>query len=190
MKIILGSQSRQRQEVLTEAGYDFAVLTADIDERAIRHTDPKGLVMRLARAKAAAILPQITEPALLVTADQVAVCNGMILEKPRDEAEARKFINHYRDYPLDTVNSMLVTNTTTGKSAGGIDVSRIYFKPIPKAAIDEALQIGRIMHAAGAMLAQHPPFNQYVDRLEGTLDSVAGLPLKLLQRLINEVQTA
>lgn len=188
MKIILGSKSAQRQEVLKDAGYDFSVLTADIDEQAIRHADPKELVLMLARAKAAAILLQITEPSLLITADQVAVCNGMILEKPRDHAEARKFIHYYRDYPLDTVSSVLVTNTATGQSAGGVDITRIYFKEIPESVIDEALRIGRIMHGAGAMLAQHPPFDSYVERLEGTFDSAAGMPLKLLRQLIDKVQ--
>lgn len=189
MKIVLGSKSAQRQEVLKDAGYDFEVRTADIDEQTIRHADPQELVLMLARAKAAAILPQITEPSLLITGDQVAVCNGMILEKPRDHAEARTFIHYYRDHPLDTVSSVLVTNTATGQSAGGVDVTRIYFKEIPESVIDEALLIGRIMHGAGAMLAQYPPFDRYVERIEGTLDSIAGMPLKLLQRLMDEVQS-
>ena len=39
MRLILGSASKFKQEELRNAGYDFEVLAADIDEKAIRHDD-------------------------------------------------------------------------------------------------------------------------------------------------------
>jgi hypothetical protein len=48
MHIILGSSSRFRQQVLREAGVPFMVMTADIDEKAIRHPDPVTMVSSLA----------------------------------------------------------------------------------------------------------------------------------------------
>nr|AEV89965.1 Maf-like protein [Humulus lupulus]AEV89966.1 Maf-like protein [Humulus lupulus]BAF85812.1 putative Maf-like protein [Humulus lupulus] len=78
-KIILGSSSVARRKILAEMGYDFAIMTADIDEKSIRKEIPEELVVALAEAKAAAILPRIptgdyinaVEPTLLITADQV-----------------------------------------------------------------------------------------------------------------------
>lgn len=52
MKIILGSQSRSRRKVLEKLGYEFEVMPADIDEKAIRFDDPTKLTLVLARAKA------------------------------------------------------------------------------------------------------------------------------------------
>lgn len=71
MEIILGSQSKGRRGVLERAGYTFDVMSADIDERAIRRDDPKELTRALARAKADALLPKIVGQALLVTSDQM-----------------------------------------------------------------------------------------------------------------------
>ena len=94
MKIILGSQSEGRQEVLAEMGYEFEVMPSHIDEKAIRHDNPKELVLALANAKADALLPRIAEPALLITADQVVAWKDEIREKPRDEKEERYFLKH------------------------------------------------------------------------------------------------
>jgi septum formation protein len=69
MHIILGSQSHGRRELLSAMGYAFAVMPAHIDEQAIRAKDPATLTLALAHAKADALLPQIHEPALLITSD-------------------------------------------------------------------------------------------------------------------------
>ncbi|GMP81354.1 hypothetical protein CsSME_00036096 [Camellia sinensis var. sinensis] len=55
-KIILGSSSVARRKVLAEMGYDFTIMSADIDEKSIRKEKPEELVMALAEAKADAIL--------------------------------------------------------------------------------------------------------------------------------------
>lgn len=172
---------------MDEAGYNYEILTADIDEKQIRDQDPKKLVLLLAHAKADAILPKISEPGLLITADQVIVCNGRILEKPKDEDEARGFLHGYAQYPMETISSVVVTETATNKRVEGIDIAKVYFKPIPDEVIEEALKIGRVMHCSGAMRCEDPPLNAYVERFEGTKDSTSGMPLKLLKRLIEEM---
>nr|DAD21644.1 TPA_asm: hypothetical protein HUJ06_023107 [Nelumbo nucifera] len=79
-KIILGSKSMTRQNILTEMGYKFTIMTADIDEKAIRKEHPEDLVMALAEAKADAIISTLQNtdckdkdavPTLLITADQL-----------------------------------------------------------------------------------------------------------------------
>jgi septum formation protein len=56
MKIILGSSSPWRKEVLKSMGFDFKVLSPDIDEKAIRDVDPTQLTLQIARAKTEALL--------------------------------------------------------------------------------------------------------------------------------------
>jgi septum formation protein len=188
MKLILGSGSRSRREVLEQAGYQFEVVTADVDEKTIRHDEPEKLVLALAKAKAEAVLSKVTEPALIITADQVVVCNGQILEKPRDEAEARLFIRGYLKHPMMAVNAVVVTNSMTGKQAGQIEISKVYFKPFSESVIDEAIAIGRVMTCAGAMRNEEAPFCNYIERFEGTKDSTSGMPLKVLTELIKQVE--
>ncbi|CAI0436173.1 unnamed protein product [Linum tenue] len=58
-KVILGSASIARKTILAEMGYQFTVMTADIDEKAIRKEKPEELVMALAEAKADAIVAKL-----------------------------------------------------------------------------------------------------------------------------------
>ena len=100
--LILGSSSSSRRAILQNLGVPFSVVAAGIDEQAIRRDTPEALVIALAHAKADAVLAKLRSPSgavtadsarspLLITADQVVVHDGRILEKPADAAQARSF---------------------------------------------------------------------------------------------------
>ena len=98
MKIILGSQSKNRKKILESMGFDFEVMAAGIDEKAIRDPDPQKLVLLLANTKADSIIPKITEDAILITSDQVVVWNKQIREKPENSEQAREYLNIFATY--------------------------------------------------------------------------------------------
>ncbi|XP_004291874.1 PREDICTED: maf-like protein DDB_G0281937 isoform X2 [Fragaria vesca subsp. vesca] len=77
-KLILGSSSIARRKILSDMGYEFTLMTADIDEKSIRKDKPEELVMVLAQAKADAIISKIqsihskekdAEPTIVIAAD-------------------------------------------------------------------------------------------------------------------------
>ena len=183
MKIILGSQSENRKKVLTEAGYTFDVLVPGIDEKAIRHEDFYELPLRLAKAKALALLPRIKDPAFLITADQVIVWNGELREKPADELEARRFLETFSgsEYPAECVNGVQVTNTETGKAILEREISKVFFSRIPPKNIEAFLRTGIGAQKAGGFDIRHPLIKPFV-RMEGTLESVLGLPMDVIIR--------
>jgi predicted house-cleaning NTP pyrophosphatase (Maf/HAM1 superfamily) len=83
-QIILGTQSASRRAVVDKIarqfGFQFSSVSADIDEQAIRRSDPHELVVVLAEAKAQAIVKKLKESGsflrsgYLVTCDQVQIC--------------------------------------------------------------------------------------------------------------------
>lgn len=186
MKIILGSASKHRRNILEKMGYTFDVMSADIDEKAIRHEDPKELTMALAKAKAEALRLRIKEPLLLITADQVVYWNGQIREKPEDEDEARNFLQGYAQYPAKAINAVVVTNTQTGKQAGGIDITTVHFRPIPEEVIEKLIREGDVFSQGGAFSVLNPLLAPFIERVEGTVESAEGLPVELTQRLMKE----
>lgn len=188
MKLILGSQSKGRRRILEQMGYPFAVIHAEIDERAIRCDDPKTLTLAIANAKADALLPKIPEPAILITTDTVVLCKGKILEKPDNAEEARQCLRNYANYPAETVTAVVAVNTATKKRAGGIDVSRVWLKPIPEELINTLIDSGEVFTWAGAFAVQHALVAPLIDRIDGTIESVIGLPVALTERLMREVQ--
>lgn len=189
LPLILGSASAGRREVLAQAGYVFDVMSADIDEKAIRHPDPSELTVRIATAKADALLPHIAKPSLLITADQVVMWGDEIREKPVDETQARYFLETVSECPLTMFSAVVVTDTASGRRASGVDRASVRMEPLPAKLIDEIItDKSAFRHAAGFPI-QDERLQPFVDRVEGTLDSVIGLPLHLLRKLLNDVQS-
>ncbi len=170
-------------------GYSFKVMAADIDEKVIRFEDPKKLTMALAKAKAEALRLKIKEPSLLITADQVVLWNGEILEKPESPEQARRFLKGYRQYPAQPVNAVVVTNTKTGVQMGENDENTVHFRSFPDDVIEQLIAQGNIFSQAGAFSLEDPLIAPYVASIEGTIDSVEGLPKEITERLIKEVQS-
>lgn len=189
MKIILGSQSMGRKAVLTKMGFKFEVMPADIDEKAIRFNDPAELTLAITKAKAAALLPKIHEPALLITSDQVVVCNSKIREKPVDAGEAQMFLKSYRQYPAETVTSVAITDTSDGKQECGTDIGKIWFNPLPDEVVKAYIASGDPFTHAGGFDQDHPLIAPYVMRIEGEAESITGLPMKLTFELLQRFGT-
>jgi len=187
MKIILGSQSPWRKKVLESMGYDFEVMIPDIDEKQIRDEDPKQLTLKIARAKAEALLPKIKEPAILITSDQVGVCNGEIREKPENGDDVRRFLKSYEKYPVQTVTSVVVTNTKTGETAEGVDLAKIWFSKFTNDQIEKIVKDKIVYTFAGGYNMAYADIKNHVIKLEGTIDSVQGLPIELTKELIEQV---
>ena len=187
MKIILGSKSQYRSAVLREAGYDFVTMNPNIDERAIRSTNFELLPILIAKAKAMELLPKIHGNKILITSDQVVVCNGELREKPTSENHARRYLKSYSYYPAQINTAVVVTNTQTGKSADGVDICKVYFKTIPDEVITKIIKKGEIFNTAGSFLTEDKLFKPYIDHFEGSLDSIRGLPMVLTKKLITIV---
>jgi len=189
MNLILGSQSVGRKKVLTDAGYRFTIMPADIDEKSIRSDNYELLPILIARAKAEKLIPQIAKPSILITSDQIVVCNGELREKPVSESQARHYLQSYNFYPAQTNTAVVVTNTLTGKQAKRLDISKTYFKSLTKDKIDEIINSGKSMNTAGGFLSEDPLFIPLIDRIEGDPTGVLGLPLELTRELIEKVSS-
>eukprot|EP00878_Enallax_costatus_P003604 GHUV01003818.1.p1 GENE.GHUV01003818.1~~GHUV01003818.1.p1 ORF type:complete len:137 (+),score=10.67 GHUV01003818.1:628-1038(+) len=119
-RIILGTASSSRRAIMDSLAEKYAfryeVLKADIDEKAIRHDEPRQLVMSLAHAKADTLMQQLQEeskgagdgrPAtFLITCDQVVVHDGQIREKPEDIAEVHRYS---KAHPVSGTSQMSYT---------------------------------------------------------------------------------
>ncbi|XP_022976355.1 maf-like protein DDB_G0281937 isoform X1 [Cucurbita maxima] len=203
-KIILGSSSVARRKILSEMGYEFTVMSADIDEKAIRKEKPEELVVALAEAKAEAIISNLqknhtheeeADPTILIAADTVVIYEGVIREKPAGKEEARQFMKDYSGGHAATLGSVFVTNLKTGFRKGEWDRVEIFFHEIPDEVIDKLVEEGNVLNVAGGLIIEHPFILPYVKKViltgfgslqVGTTDSVMGLPKALTERLLKE----
>lgn len=105
-RIILASGSSARRAMLQGAGLSFEVFPSDVDETAIREAlsadndgvDPEDIADVLARAKAETV-SAANPDAIVIGADQVLACNGLIFEKARNADLAREALLKLRGQP-------------------------------------------------------------------------------------------
>ncbi|CAH2043091.1 unnamed protein product [Thlaspi arvense] len=212
-KLILGSQSMARKRILAEMGYDFTIVTADIDEKAIRREKPEDLVVAIAEAKADEIISKLggrsqfaqdPQPTILITADTVVVYKGVIREKPTSKEEAREFIKGYSGSHGGVVGSVIVSNLKTGVRKGGWDKAEVYFHEIPEKVIDDLVKLLNTLvlptlnltiliddaitfKVAGGLTLEHPLISPFIDTVVGGVDTVMGLPKELTEKFISDV---
>ncbi len=187
MKLILGSQSKGRAKVLKDAGYNFSVMQSNIDEKSIRSDDYEELTLRIALAKAENILPHVASDKVLITADHVMVCDGKLREKPQSLNEAKDFLQSYSAHVAESISALVVTDVSTGLQKGGVEKARVFFKTIPDSIIDILLEKADVMNMSGALNIDDSLIVPYIDHIEGERDSVIGLPIKLLERLLSQL---
>jgi septum formation protein len=92
-KLVLGSGSPRRKQLLSECGFEFSIRTREIDE-----TPPAGLLrseiaMKLAEMKSDALLDSLADDEILITADTIVCLNEQVLNKPFDEPHAIEMLN-------------------------------------------------------------------------------------------------
>lgn len=186
MKIILGSSSAARQQILKDLGYEFAIIKPEIDESVIRDADPKKLVLKLAHAKADDIIKKVGNDALVITGDSVTVVNSQIREKAQTKEEAYQWIEEMsRGVPQVQISSVVVTNTTTGERLEGVDEASAIFNPISRDEVKNFVESGTVFNHAGAYAIQKEPFASHIKEIKGELETIIGLPKSLTRDLLN-----
>jgi septum formation protein len=189
-RVVLGTASSGRRAVFDRLAsahaFSFAIVAADIDEKAVRRDDPADLVRALAAAKAAALVARLPEgPGLLVTADQVVTWKGAVREKPVDAAQAASFLADYCRGPAPaTLSALAVTDLASRRCAAGVAVARVTIAPpLTEAEVAAAAAHPDVLGCAGGLMIERPQLEGRVTIGPGDEDSVRGLPVDLLWEL-------
>lgn len=188
IKLILGSGSKHRQQLLTSYGFEYDIIKPNVDEKTIRDSNPKKLVLKLAHAKNKAVCRQLSSPAIVLTADQVVSFNNQIREKPKDIDEAREFLKSYSNNFVEVINGLVAKNIQTDKTVETIQISKASFAEIPKSVIDWFVEDSKILFHAGALAIENPKLTPFIKSFDGTHDAVMGLPKKETLELIDAVK--
>jgi septum formation protein len=182
--IILASASPRRREILSALDVSFTVRVSDVDEQS-DVTDPALFAETLAHRKGLAVwhsLPaeEQTDGTAVLSADTVVVCDGEILGKPTDEADATRMLSRLRGREHHVITGVCVTVGGRAHTAHSDTVVRV--ADIPDAAIARYVASGDPMDKAGAYGIQGA-FSRWVEGIDGCYFGVVGLPIHVLAEL-------
>jgi nucleoside triphosphate pyrophosphatase len=186
MRLILASASPRRAELLTTAGIDFDVVVATIDETPHPDEPPGAYVLRVARAKAAAVASRADldgRSHAVLGADTVVVVGGRLLGKPADAADARQMLGLLSGGVHD-VHTGVVLKSESGETAEVV-TSRVRFVPLTDDEIEWYVASGEPDGKAGAYAIQGRA-SRFIDWIEGSWSNVVGLPVATVYRMIRQ----
>lgn len=184
MKVVLASRSPQRRELLARLGLDFDVVAPEVEEA--RGGDPGADVLESARRKADAV---DAPGALVIGCDTEVVIDGAALGKPGDEAEAHEHLERLSDRSHEVLSGLALLGPETGLLREGVERCEVAFRDLDAAAIDRYIASGEWRERAGGYAIQGLG-STLVNRVEGDLSNVIGLPLRLLLGLAPELGPA
>ena len=186
MQLILASASPRRKELLGLFGIPFTIRVADIDETMNLNQTPYDEVGRVSRLKALAV-PRSRDD-VVIAADTIVVCEGRVLGKPHEEAEAVSMLSLLsgRDHQVMTGCTVLAGE----KCETFTEVTDLHFRELSRKEIEKYVATGEPMDKAGSYGIQGGAA-LFCERMVGDYYNVMGLPVcrlgEVLKRIAPEV---
>lgn len=184
MQVILASKSPRRRLLLQAAGLAVEVRPAHIDETLLENEDAGEAVQRLAIAKAAAIGSCDTP---VIAADTLVALDGRPIGQPSSPDEARDMLIALSGSTHQVYTGVCVSYR--GRILHRLMRSEVSFYPLAPAQIDTYLQHNEVLDKAGAYEIQGGAAS-FVHAVNGPLDNVIGLPVRMTMEMLEEAGAA
>ncbi len=178
MKVVLASGSPQRREILTKLGLEFEVIVSGVDE--LSGGDPEFEVLENARLKARAVAGD----GVVIACDTDVVLDGKALGKPANAAEARAYLDRMAGRAHEVLSGLVVR--VDGEERSGLERTTVVFKRLSEAEMERYVAFGEWEGRSGGYAIQTLG-STLVERLEGSVSNVVGLPVGLLFDLAPEL---
>ncbi|HTX41722.1 MAG TPA: Maf family protein [Acidobacteriaceae bacterium] len=193
--LILASASPRRRDLLVQAGYEFTVLPADIDEEPRTGESPIDYVVRLAQEKAEAVAasPEYAAlahaqpgPPIILGADTTVVApNGEILGKPADNADAARMLRLLSGATHQVITGVALVAGDLREAAA--EVTHVTMLTPADEEIAAYIATGEPHGKAGAYAIQGRAA-RWIPRVRGCYFNVVGLPLALVAGMIAGIE--
>ena len=184
-KLILGSTSPFRKEILAKLNLPFDCAKPNIDETAFENESPVELVERLAIEKAKAVANEHPD-ALIIGSDQVAMCDGEILGKPHNFENAVKQLEKFSNKTVVFYTGLCVYDSALDYTTALIEPFLVHFKELSYAEIGNYLHAEQPYNCAGSFKSEGLGICLF-EKLEGNdPNTLIGLPLIKLVELLKQ----
>ena len=190
-RIILGSASPRRRELLRQIGVEFEVMVSKGEEK-YKSAVPEEIVKELALEKAENVSEEIEKctkkDLVIIGADTIVVLGGEILGKPVDEADAFRMLKSLQGRVHRVYTGVaLLDFDAKGRKQTTVHAKKtdVYVHEMRQEEIRRYIATKESMDKAGAYGVQGK-FASYIDRIEGDYYNVVGLPIAYVYRQLKQ----
>ncbi len=181
--LVLASGSPRRSEILEAMGIPFEVIPSKVDESKISADHPRTFAIRAAWAKAHDVAENLPDGRWVLGADTVVTRDMVLYGKPGTENRARQMLTKLSGQAHDVITGVALVRS--GQTGGTLDseTTRVHFRDLTAAEINDYIQTGEPMDKAGAYGIQGRG-GDLINAISGDYFNVVGLPVGLLIRLL------
>jgi septum formation protein len=182
-RLVLGSTSRYRAELLRRLGLDFELRAPGTKETEQTGEAPALRAMRLATAKATDAGVGLPD-ALVIGSDQVAELDGRLLEKPGSAARAYEQLTVCSGRSVHFHTALCLFDTASGQLRTHLDLTRVHFRRLDGSEITRYIEREQPLDCAGSFKCEGLGISLF-ERIENSdPTALIGLPLIALAQLL------
>jgi septum formation protein len=184
-QIVLASTSKYRRELLARLGLPFEVAAPGVDEAPLPNEAPQETSRRLAEAKARAVAVRFPQ-AIVIGSDQVAVLDGLVLDKPGDHGNAVRQLKAMRAREVVFHTALCLCHAASGRAQTRVVPYYVRFRDYSDAQIERYLQREQPYDCAGSARCEGLGIALIAEMRGSDPNALIGLPLIALTEMLAE----
>jgi septum formation protein len=182
-RIVLGSASPRRRDLLRAIINDFEIKVSDLNEEYPKGLKEKEICEFLAIQKSEVLSIKIKKNEILITADTIVIKGDQILNKPKNKTQAKEMLVSLSDSSHKVITSVCLRDQQ--KKLVFSSITKVFFKSLSDAEINYYVEKYKPLDKAGSYGIQEWIGMIGITKIEGSYFNVVGLPIaKLYQKLI------
>jgi septum formation protein len=184
-RLLLASASPRRREILQSLGFEFEILPSEVDESEVPWNDPVSGARLLAEIKA--VGAQASRPRkTIIGADTIVLCEGKVMGKPGDAAEAVQMLERLSGRMHEVVTGIAVIHPPNIRIVEA-ESTKVYFRRLLDSEISRYIGTGEPFDKAGAYAIQGYA-SAFIEKIEGCYFNVVGLPVARLFKMFRDLE--
>jgi septum formation protein len=184
-RLILGSHSPRRQELLSGIGVEFTIDAENTFEETFPEDTPHELVpSMMSEGKSLGFHRPLEEDEILLTSDTMVLCGKRIMGKPHSPEEAADMLRALSGKWHEVITAITLRDPSRHMTYS--DTARVHFKDLAEEEISYYIEKCRPFDKAGAYGIQEWIGYIGIDAIEGSFFTIMGLPVHLVYSALKE----
>lgn len=186
-RLVLGSTSPRRAELLSLLGIEFDVIAPNVDESPLVEERPSELAARLADLKGQSVLSGLEAGRLVLAADTVVSLDGRIFGKPVDRDDAMHMLGCLRGEVHDVWSALWLGCVEVGVVFTTTVKTQVFVRSVSDEELLDYISLGESLDKAGGYGIQGRG-STLISAINGDYYAVVGLPLSALWEALRSLE--